>query len=193
MDTNLLNNGLLASLLSGTQTGANAGAGNNGAQKQTPPPPPSVAATDKVEVSNNASAAVQAGRTRLVAESITPLDNGFRKTQEFEQADGRTFTRTEEVVNQVGVNGVLGERTSRLVTQENASGSVTSLEDVFDRQEDGSFRLTQRFTNELGETSVNIDPDATPPNADIILGRAPRTDTPPAYAPSRGLEIDLVT
>ncbi|MEM9469069.1 MAG: hypothetical protein AAF988_02805 [Pseudomonadota bacterium] len=124
--------------------------------------------------------------TRLVSEITEELENGFIRKQQFERPDGRVFTRIEEFT-------VEANQTRREVTQENPSGSTTVLEDIFDRQSDGSFRLTQRFTNEVGETSVNISLNKAPPSADSILGRSPRTDAPPAYQLSRGNEVDLVT
>jgi hypothetical protein len=126
---------------------------------------------------------VKAG-THLISETIEELQNGYRKTQKFEQADGRQFTKIEEF-------SVSDKQSRRTVTQQNASGSTSRLEDIFDRQEDGSFRLTQRFTNEIGETSVNIDPNATPPSTDFILGRTPSTNTPPIN-PERGSEFNIV-
>jgi len=102
--------------------------------------------------------------SRLVAEEIQETDRGIRRTQEFANNEGRQFTRIEEINN--------GEdRTTRTVIQQNDSGNTTLLENVFDRQEDGSFRLTQRFTDETGDTQTNIQFGVQPPNSDVALGR----------------------
>lgn len=188
MDTRINNNILASILVAGSQGSASGQATNNSANQNTDKQRrPNTAPQDLVAIqSEQSQASPQIARTRLISETTDQLDNGFRRTQQFENAQGRQFTRTEEFTSQ-------GNRATRSVVQQNASGSTTLLEDVFDRREDGSFRLTQRFTNEIGETAVNIDPNATPPNADIVLGRAPRTDAPPANVSLRGTELDLVT
>ena len=104
--------------------------------------------------------------TQLVSEEIQELDNGFRRTQEFENADGKKFTRIEEVTTEE-------TRSKRLVLQQNESGSTTSLENIIDQQEDGSLRLVQRFTDETGETKANVKLDYTPTENDILIGGAP--------------------
>lgn len=123
--------------------------------------------------------------TRLLSETIEDLQNGYRKTQKFEHADGRQFIKIEEVTSNE-------KQSRRTVVQQNASGSTHVLEDIFDRQADGTFRQTQRFTNEIGETSVNIDPNARPPNADFVLGRVPSNNDSSAFNPTRGNEINVI-
>lgn len=188
MDTRI-NNNILASLLAVSTSGISPSQTTNNpinqnADKQRRS---NAAPQDLVTVQNQApQVSPQIARTRLISEVTEQLENGFRRTQQFENSEGRQFTRIEEFTSQ-------GDRATRNVVQQNASGSTTLLEDVFDRRDDGSFRLTQRFTNEIGETSVNIDPNASPRNADIVLGRAPRTDSPPANISLRGTELDLVT
>ena len=116
------------------------------------------------------------------------IDNGFRRTDNFTTADGKSFTRIEEVTS-------TPNRTKRIVIQQNETGSTTQAENIIDRQEDGSFRLTQRFTNEIGETKTNIEFNYTPQNADIILGRLPESTgnnrTPNPFETLRGTQIDL--
>jgi len=125
-------------------------------------------------------------RTKLLSETIQQLEKGYRRTQEFERQDGKKFTRTEEVITE-------NNKSTRTVTQTNASGSTTSIEDVYDRQSDGSFRLTQRYTDETGKTSVNIKPNTLPPNTDFILGRSANNALPPSSPPlSRGGEFNIV-
>lgn len=108
-------------------------------------------------------------RTRLIDETITRNDNGFRRTQEFENQNGRTFTRIEDVTT-------TPNRTRRVVIQQQESGSTTALEEIFDRQQDGTFRLTSRFTDETGRTETNIELNVTPPDRNIILGNVPNPD-----------------
>lgn len=146
---------------------------NNAATTQTLPPPKAKArAQDIVSLStstnnqNNGQNNLNKNQTRLISEDTTKLENGFRRTQKFESGDGRQFTRIEEFTTS-------NDRSKRIVLQQNNSGSTTVLENIIDRQEDGSFRLTQRFTNENGETNTNIEFNVTPNNRDIILGRAP--------------------
>jgi len=103
--------------------------------------------------------------SRLVSEEVQETDRGARRTQEFSNAEGRQFTRIEEINNDEN-------RSTRTVIQQNDSGNTTLLENVFDRQEDGSFRLTQRFTDETGDTQTNIQLGVQPPNSDIAFGRA---------------------
>ncbi|NCO04207.1 MAG: hypothetical protein GW903_08460 [Alphaproteobacteria bacterium] len=188
MDTRI-NNTLLASLLASNTSGTTPNqAGNNSAnQNANKERRANAAPQDLVALSNaGAPANIQIPRTRLIAETTDQLENGYRRTQQFENSERRQFTRIEEFTSQ-------GNRATRSVVEQNASGSTTLLEDVFDRRGDGSFRLTQRFTNEIGETVVNIDPNANPRNADIVLGRAPRTDSPPANISLRGTELNLLT
>ena len=181
METRTYNNNLLASLLtpSFTQNNTNGNAQTN-SQKQPPLPN-----GDSVKLSQKAQSAAALNQTRLISETTESIDNGIRRTQVFENAKGRKFVKVEELTTNE-------QQSRRIVVQQNASGSTNKLEDVFDRQEDGSFRLTQRFTNEIGETSVNINPNTTPPSTDFILGRAPSVNTTsPAYA-SRGNEVNVV-
>lgn len=122
--------------------------------------------------------------SRLLNETIEKNENGFRRTQEFAGADGRKFARIEEVTSSAN-------RTRRIVVQQNTSGNTTILEDVLDRQEDGTFRLTRRYTNEAGETKTNIEFNVTPDSKDIILGRAPDPQQENrSFEPSRGTQFD---
>ena len=125
-------------------------------------------------------------RTALVSERTEELDNGFRRLQEFENAEGRPFTRIEEVIND-------GDRSRRTVVQQFENGSTTLLENIIDRQEDGSFRVTQRFIDETGEAQTNIRYNETPNNIDFILGRTPQpqaeNDNP--FQTLRGIQIDV--
>lgn len=131
---------------------------------------------------------LQTKQTQLVSEKTEKIENGFRRVQEFENKAGKKFTRIEEYTT-------TDERTKRIVIQQNNSGSTTIAENILDRQEDGYFRLTQRFTDEIGETSTNIEFDVTPNNAGIILGRAPTpeqsNDNP--FQQIRGTQFDVIT
>ncbi len=108
--------------------------------------------------------------TRLISEDITNLENGYRRTQNFEQADGRNFTRIEEFTSNT-------DRARRISIQQNNSGSTSRSEEVLDRQSDGSFRLTQLFVNEIGEEKTNITFDVVPENTDVIFGRTPSPES----------------
>ncbi len=124
--------------------------------------------------------------SRLVSQEVEETDTGLRRIQEFQNGNGGRFTRVEEINN--------GEdRSTRTVIQQNESGSTTVLENVFDRQEDGSFRLTQRFTDETGDTQTNIQFDVQPDNREILLGRLPSADQTSgrSFNPIRGSELDL--
>lgn len=127
---------------------------------------------------------LQRGST-LISENIEKTDNGVRITKEFENTEGRKFTRIEELVNSEN-------RFKRTVVQQNTSGNTTLLESIFDRQNDGSFRLTQRYTDETGETKTNIQFDAQPDNKDIILGRLPDpSQTNQPFDLLRGSQFDV--
>ncbi len=124
--------------------------------------------------------------TRLVSENIQPLENGFRRLQEYETSEGRHFTRTEEVTTE-------NDRSKRTVIQQSSSGNTSVLENILDRQADGTFRLTQRYTDETGATSTNIKLKVTPDNVDIILGRppGPEQDDSSPFKISRGTQFDV--
>lgn len=128
----------------------------------------------------------QARQTRLISEEIEKLDNGFRRMQEFETAKGRKFSRIEEFTADQN-------RAKKTIIQQNSSGSTTMLENILDRQANGTFRSTERFTDEVGAVSTNIEFDITPNNADILLGRPPSPDknSQSPLKPIRGTQIDL--
>ncbi len=104
-----------------------------------------------------------AGQTRLVSETIETRPQGFRKTQTFERADGRTFTRIEDLA-------VTDKGARRSLLQQNVSGTITRLEDILERQDTGTFRRTQIFTDEGGETQVTIDPNVISLDPFILSG-----------------------
>ena len=128
------------------------------------------------------------GGTRLVSEETQELENGFRRTQEFETGNGKKFTRIEEVTTE-------DSRSKRLVLQQNESGSTTEIENVIDQQDDGSFRLIQRFTDETGETKTNVQPDYSLAQRDALLGGAPLPTNGvinnSSLPPPRGSQLDL--
>jgi hypothetical protein len=138
-------------------------------------------------VVRDAVAKAGAGQTRLIAETVDPIEKGFRKTQTFERQDGRTFTRIEDIT-------VTDRGARRSVLQQNVSGSTTRLEDVLERQDDGTFKRTQIFTDEAGETDVHIETGYVSQNPFILSGGrtppAPETPTPPTGS-LRGTQLDL--
>jgi hypothetical protein len=152
---------------------------------------PNAPSRDLVKISPDANQENQTSQnfqkgSRLVSEEIQETERGVRRTQEFQNEEGKKFTRIEEINN--------GEdRSTRTVIQQNDSGATTLLENVFDRQDDGSFRLTQRFTDETGDTQTNIQFDVPPPNRDIALGRPPEK-TEKTQSPTgsfRGSQLDV--
>ena len=189
------NNSVLLNNLLSLGVNPNNAQGVTPAQTQnTPPPKQTRQAQDSVNISrdgnnqsnNNKNAfTANPNSTFLVSERIETLDNGFRKLQEFESLTGRKFTRIEEVINS-------DDRSTRTVVQQNESGSTTLLENVFDRQEDGSFRLTRRFTNENGETQNNVRYNAQPDNRDFIVGRTanPEASESNPFQALRGTQLD---
>lgn len=181
METRAYNNNLLASLLSQSSAQNNAN-GHNQTDNQKKALP---SKGDSIQLSQKSQTTAILNQTRLISETTEAIDNGIRRIQVFEKSDGRQFTKIEEIITNE-------KQSRRTVIQQNASGSTSVLEDVFDRQKDGSFRLTQRYTNEVGETSVNIDPNAKPPNTDFILGRPPAIDIPSPPNTERGREINVV-
>lgn len=125
-------------------------------------------------------------RTQLLSETIEKNEKGFRRTQEFLSKDGRKFARIEDVTTSPN-------RTRRTVVQQNTSGNTTILEDILDRQEDGTFRLTRRFTDETGTTKTNIEFNVTPESRNIILGKTPdpEQENQQAYESQRGSQFDV--
>lgn len=136
----------------------------------------------------NKNATLRQNQTRLISEDTEEIKDGFRRTQKFEGKDGRSFTRVEEFTS-------TPKRAIRIVIQQNGSGSTTVTENILDRQKDETFRLTQRFTDEIGETATNIEFNVAPQNIDVLLGRAPtlapQTDNP--FQQTRGTQFDVVT
>jgi hypothetical protein len=137
-------------------------------------------------VGSSTDAPLQGKQSRLVSETLEEKPNGFRRIQEFENSEGRKFTRVEDLTTS-------GNRSRRVVIQQNDSGSTTILENIFDRQEDGAFRLTSRYTNEAGETTTDIKFNVTPESENIIMGKRPSPDNKNEnpFRPSRGTQLDL--
>lgn len=154
------------------------------APKTTKPSQDSINLSDKTR-NNNTAFAANPNSSFLVSERIETLENGFRKLQEFESLSGRKFTKIEEVINS-------DDRSTRTIIQQNNSGSTTLSENVFDRQGDGSFRLSQRYTDENGETQSNIQYNAQPDNKDFIVGRSanPSSQDNNPFQVLRGTQID---
>lgn len=143
--------------------------------------------TDIVAISPEKLASLSPKSSRLVSENVEKIDNGFRRTQTFETPRGGEFTRIEEQANEAN-------RSKRLVIQQNESGSTTILENILDRQEDGTFRQTQRFTNEIGETSTDIKFNVQADNPALAFGlpASPSTQAPQPFEPSRGTQYNIV-
>lgn len=179
------NLGLIESLLARAN---NQQAGQGNTSRSTLPPPPISETRDIVRVPENINTPLNSKASKLLNEEIEKLENGFRRTQIFETANGNKFTRIEEQTT-------TDDRSKRLVIQQNESGSTTVLENILDRQEDGSFRQTQRFTDATGETSTNIEFNVSGQNSAQLFGLPPSPTEKPAqpFAPIRGTQYDVVT
>jgi hypothetical protein len=120
----------------------------------------------------------------LISETIETRPQGFRKTQTFERPDGRTFTRIEDLA-------VTDKGARRSLVQQNVSGTITRLEDILERQDAGTFRRTQIFTDETGETQVNIDPNVISLDPFILSGGTTSRPDGRTDRPYRGSQLDL--
>lgn len=124
-----------------------------------------------------------AAQPRLVSENVDTLDRGFRRTQIFRQSDGRNFVRNEEVT--------LTERgLKRTITQENPSGSTVQFEENLDRQANGDFRRTVRYTDEIGGVQTKVDDAQSGIDPFIASGGMPAS-TASRFENRRGLSIDI--
>lgn len=129
---------------------------------------------------------VQSTGTRTLSDTLENLDNGgYRRTRVFEQEDGRRFSRLEEVS--------FSQNTARkTVVQQNPSGSITQYEEVLDKQSNGAYRRTQRFTNEAGETSTQITADYSSQDPFILTGgQTAFSGSTNAFQTFRGTQLDL--
>lgn len=126
-------------------------------------------------------------QTRLLREVVEPIDRGFRRTQTFERPDGRTFTKVEEFT-------AADRNARRTVIQQNVSGNTTRFDEVLERQDDGTFRRTQRFTDEAGETSTQIETGYVSADPFILSGGARGNGfggQAAGQSPLRGTQLDL--
>lgn len=125
--------------------------------------------------------------TRLVSENRQELaDGAYRLTKTYEREDGRSFTRIEDFA--------FTERgTRRNVIQQNPSGNITEYEEVLDREGSGTFRRTQRFRDESGESTTQITTGYSVTDPFILTGgyAAPAPSGPNPFAPLRGTQLDL--
>lgn len=126
-------------------------------------------------------------QTRLIYEAQESMESGQRRTRVFEQADGRRFTRVEEMT-QTG-----NARAQRVVTQQNPSGGTTRYEEVLDREPSGTFRRIQRFQNEAGEETAQVTPGYKVTDPFVLFGGGPgfQFEAPAPYLASRGTQVDL--
>lgn len=125
--------------------------------------------------------------TRLMSENRLDLaDGAYRLTRTYEREDGRSFTRIEDFA--------FTERgTRRNVIQQNPSGNITEYEEVLDREDGGTFRRTQRFRDESGETATQITTRYNVTDPFILTGgyAAPAPSGTNPFAPLRGTQLDL--
>jgi len=126
-----------------------------------------------------------AGQTRITSDQVENLDGGFRRNQTFTQADGREFSRTEIFTST--------ERGfQRTVAQQNPSGSTTFYEEIYDRQEDGTFRQTLRFTDETGKSNTQIETGVIPDSSLFTAALSGQFQPPSSpFSPSRGTQLDI--
>jgi len=160
----------------------------SGGTKQQPRPDSSQSQPDSDSTAlattrdNNGSGERQ---TTLLNRSEEETDGGLRRTSTFQQADGRTFTKIEDITaNQNSVR--------RAVIQQNPSGNITRYEEVLDRQPGGTFRRTQRFQDESGDVSTQITPDYQVTDPFVLTGGAVASVSPQTpFTPLRGTQLDL--
>jgi hypothetical protein len=125
-------------------------------------------------------------QTRLIYEAQEAVESGQRRMRIFEQADGRRFTRVEEISQSSP------GRAQRVVTQQNPSGGTTRYEEVLDREPSGTFRRIQRFQNEAGETTALVTPGYKVTDPSILFGGGNFPfESPAPYSASRGTQLDL--
>lgn len=180
------NTGLLESLFGRPQNAAQQNHATKPEASQKKPDVRSGAQIDVVNVSPNTPPPKNNNASKLVSETTQDIENGFRRIQEFETPKGSKFTRVEEVTTEE-------DRSRRIVIQQNESGSTTILENVLDRQDDGTFRQTQRFTNEAGETDTNIEFNIGATRGNEAFSSAPDADSKPRspFEPLRGTQYDV--
>ena len=131
-------------------------------------------------------AAAPKTHSALLSQETEETEYGFRKTSTYQQGDGRNFTRTEETV-------VKDSGARRTVVQQNPSGSITLYEEVLDRQENGTFRRTQRFRDETGAVETQIQLDYTVTDPFVLSGGSSdyRNATVSPFQSFRGTQLDL--
>ncbi len=124
------------------------------------------------------------GQTALINENIESIEKGFRRTQEFVNADGRSFSRTEEFT-------VTNKGYRRSVQQTNPSGSQTLLQETVELQENGQYIKEQRFTDASGETFLHLNENFKPDNAFILADGRVFQFTRSEDAHYRGTRVDM--
>ena len=141
---------------------------------------------DNLPVLTQTPASFETSGTKLVSESRQDVGNGYRLTKTFEREDGRSFTRVEDFAfTERGVR--------RTVYQQNPSGNITEYEEVLDREGSGTFRRTQRFRDESGDSLTQVTLNYTVTDPFILTGGAAPSDplqwTP--FGARRGTQLDL--
>ncbi len=146
-------------------------------------PAASVENTTDVRPSETVLQGLAAAQPKLVSETLDTLERGFRRTQIFRQSDGRNFIRNEEVT-------LTDRGLKRTVTQENPSGSNVEFEENLDRQADGNFRRTVRYTDEIGAVQTKVEDSKSGIDPFIVSSGTYREPASP-YQPQRGLSLDI--
>ncbi|MCB1531162.1 MAG: hypothetical protein H6853_00395 [Rhodospirillales bacterium] len=155
-----------------------------------PPPPPAPGPEEeRIKLSKALTVRQQSsppenGGTQLVSETLEELEKGIRRTQIFERADGRRFTRIEELVT-------TPRGTQRNVIQQNPSGNTTFLEDNLERTHNGLFQRILRFTDEAGEQSTKIETGIRPSDPFTLSGGVLPNHRPGPFESLRGKHLDL--
>lgn len=147
-------------------------------------PVPVAADTQSIRAGETVLQGLAAAQPKLISESVDTLERGFRRTQVYRQSDGRDFIRNEEIT--LTASGM-----KRVVDQQNPSGSRVNFEDNLDRQADGTFRRTVRYTDETGSTQTKIEraPDGVDPF--IMSNGSYGSDAKTPYDAQRGQYLDL--
>jgi hypothetical protein len=159
----------------------------NGSSNDSKTKTPFTATETKTPVVFSSTPPSPLATTRLVGENQEPTDSGFRRTRIFEQPDGRQFIKVETL----SLTATGAERT---IVQQNPSGSITRYDDILDRQADGAFRRTQRFSDESGQTQTQITPNVQVTDPFVLFGGGIlQTENPPSpFIPLRGTQLDLI-
>jgi hypothetical protein len=130
----------------------------------------------------------QTGQRQLLQEREEETQGGVRIVQDFVTGEGRPFTRIQEFSQ-------TPRGFQRDVVQQNPSGSTTRLQEVLDRQENGLFRRTLRFTDINGVEQTRIESDFISTDPFVLSegqdASGANSYVPNPFDPTRGTRLDV--